>query len=160
MATFVYNRATRDAMKGDVDLDTKAVTAVLVGTTTTISAAGAQGADAATVTVLSSGAAVFAEYTGANYARKNLFSSDTVVTQDDANNRTEWDSADIVYTALGSDSRSCGGILLYLGSSTDNDSDNVPLAYLDITTFNGNTGNVTISWNAQGILQYSAVNAP
>lgn len=154
MATFVYNRAARDIMKGTVDLDTKAISAVLVGTTTTISTH----TDASTVDAFTTG--TFAEYTGANYARKNLLSSDTTVTQDDANNRAEWDNSNVVYTALGSDSRSCGGILLYLGSSTGNDTDNVPLAYLDITTFNGNTGNVTISWNAQGILQYSAVNAP
>ena len=152
MATFVYNRATRDIMKGDVDMDTKATTVVLVGTNSGIST----DTGAATVSAFAN----LQEYTGANYARKNLLSSAYTVTEDGANNRTEWDASNVTYTALGSDADSCGGILIYLGSSTDNDTDNVPLAFLDITTFNGNTGDVTISWNAQGIVQYSAVNAP
>ncbi len=156
MASFWYHRAGRDTAKGDVDLDTAPVTAVLVGTDTTISAGGANGADAATVSLFTG----LNEYTGANYARKNMISSDGTITQDDANNRTEWDSADVVYTALGSDPGSCGGILLYLGSSTGADSDNVPLAYLDITPFDGNSGNVSIQWHAQGILQYVNTNAP
>ncbi len=155
MATFVYHRAARDIMKGDVDLDTKAVTVVLVGTSNTISTA----VTAATVTVLST-AHTLDEYTGANYARLNLTSGGTTITQDDGNNRAEFLRANVSYGSLGTDATGCGGILLYLGSSTDADSDNVPLAYLDITSFNGNTGNVSIAWNAQGILQYSAVNSP
>ncbi len=156
MASFWYHRAGRDAAKGDVDLDTAPVTVVLVGTNNTISVGGANGADAATVSLLTG----LQEYTGANYARKNLLSTGHAIAQDDANNRTEWDSTDVVYTNLGSDSRQCGGILLYLGSSSDNDTDNVPLAYLDITAFNGNTGNVSVSWGGQGILQYVNTNAP
>ncbi len=160
MASFWYHRAGRDAAKGDVDLDTAPVTMVLVGTDTTISVGGAQGADAATVLVLTSGSATFGEYSGANYVRKDLLSANHAIAQDDANNRTEWDNADVVYTNLGADPNSAAGILLYLGSSTDNDSDNVPLAYLDITAFNGNGGNVSVSWGAQGILQYVNTNAP
>ncbi len=160
MASFWYHRAARDVAKGDVDLDTAPITVVLMGTATTVSAGGAQGADAATVHVLSSGSATFDHYTGTNGGRKDLLSANTTITQDDANNRTEFLRSNVSYASLASDASGATGILLYLGSSTDNDTDNVPLAYLDISTFNGNGGNVTVSWNAEGILQYVNTNAP
>jgi hypothetical protein len=102
--------------------------------------------------------AAAAEYAGTNYARKTLTAR--TVTVDDGNDRSELDdTADITWTALGPDTI-CNGILVYWDpNGSDSDSTNVPLLYFDLNangiSFNGNGGDITLQWNADGLVTIS-----
>ena len=91
------------------------------------------------------------ECDGANYVRKALAAQ--VVNQDDPNNRAELDAVDITWTALGAGTRQNVGMILY--KHVTNDADSIPIAYMDSGgfPFDGNGGDETVHWNAEGILQ-------
>lgn len=92
------------------------------------------------------------EYDGANYVRKALATQ--AVNVDLVNNRAEFDADDIVWTALGVGTRQAQAMLLYrhVDGTAANDQ---AIGYIDTGgfPFNGNGGNVTVAWNAEGILQ-------
>jgi len=144
MANFVYTVAKAELLKGTLDFDApNDFRVLLVMTNTTADTE----ADVATVSAFTT----LDEYDGANYARKEL-ASDTV-TKDDANDRGEYDAADITWTALGAGTRNAQAAVL-IKHVTD-DTDSIPIAYIDTGgfPFAGNGGNVTIQWPAEGILQ-------
>ena len=93
------------------------------------------------------------EYDGANYVRKSLTES---LGEDNTNHRGEFDATDITWTALGAGTRNCQGAIIY--KHVTNDTDSIPLAWLDSGgfPFTGNGGDVTITWNAEGVLQAQA----
>jgi hypothetical protein len=93
------------------------------------------------------------EMDGANYVRKALASE--VVNQDDANNRAEFDATDVTWTALGAGTRSGVGMVLYC--HVTNDADAELIAYIDTGgfPFAPGGGDVTVAWNAEGIIQAS-----
>lgn len=92
------------------------------------------------------------EYDGSAYVRKTLASE--AVNRDDANNRAEFDAADITWTALGAGTRQAQGMVLYqhVDGTAAND---ILVAWIDTGgfPFTGNGGDVSVTWNAEGILQ-------
>lgn len=97
------------------------------------------------------------EISATNYVRKALASE--AVNEDAANNRAEFDAADVTWTALGGAANdTIGAILVY--RHVTNDADSPLIAYIDGAIFPGaasslttNGSDVVIQWNAEGILQ-------
>ena len=93
------------------------------------------------------------ECDGANYVRKAL--ANEAVTEDEANDRGEFDADNVTWTALGSGTRQVQGAIVYLHVIDDTDS--VPIAWIDTGgfPFDGGGADITIQWNAEGIIQAS-----
>lgn len=94
------------------------------------------------------------EFDGANYARAKL--ANTEVNLDDANDRAEFDADDVTFSSLGAGTRAIEAILIYKDADDDGDSaddaSNPVVANIDKSiTPDGN--DLTISWNAEGIIQ-------
>ena len=91
------------------------------------------------------------ECNGANYVRKAL--ANQAMNEDDPNNRGEFDADDFTWTALGVGTRQNQGMVLY--SHVGADGVNPNIAFIDSGgfPFDGNGGNVTVTWNVEGILQ-------
>ncbi len=89
-------------------------------------------------------------YTGgfAGSGRKLLTAK--TVTEDDTNDLAYFDAADLTWTALGAGA-TIGGAILIRELTTDANS--VVLAFMDLTDTATNGGDITISWNAAGILK-------
>lgn len=91
------------------------------------------------------------EYDGANYVRKALGSQ--TVTDDAANDRAEFDAADIQWVALGAGTRQAAGMVALIHITDDAASFLVCWIDSGGFPFSGNGGNVDVAWNAEGILQ-------
>jgi len=90
------------------------------------------------------------EFDGANNARKALTTE--AVSADEGNDRGEFDADDVTWTALGAGTRQAAGLLLY--KFVSDDSDSIPIAWIDDDfPITPGGGDVTITWNADGILQ-------
>lgn len=91
------------------------------------------------------------EMDGANYVRKAL--AGEAVSQDDPNNRGEFDASDVTWTALGAGARSVAGLVIF--QFVTNDADSPVLAYVDTGGFPyvANGADLTITWNAEGLIQ-------
>lgn len=146
MANFVYNYAKLKLLTGQIDLDTDDIRVLLVKTGSPLTNDELE--------FVSSGGSIAAyEYTaGANYVRKQL--SESVVV-DLPNNRAEFTSSTITWTALGPDgSNNITAAVFYKHVSTDANSP--LLAYFDTATglpLLPNGGDVQITFNAEGLLQ-------
>lgn len=143
-ASFVYTGAKTDVLQGEIDLDApNDIRALLVMTNTT--------ADTEQDDHFIGDIGTLDEMDGANYVRKAL--TGETVNQDDANNRAEFDAADVTWTALGAGARSIAGVVIF--KFVTNDADSVLLAYIDTGGFPiaANGGDITITWNAEGIVQ-------
>jgi len=91
------------------------------------------------------------EFDGSGYVRKALASQ--AVNLDTVNDRAEFDAADVTWTALGAGIRQIKGLVLF--RFVTNDADSPVIAYIDGSIFptNGNGGDLTATWDAQGIAQ-------
>lgn len=140
-----FNNAKQQISSGNLDFSTDDIRVVLVMTDTTV--------DTEVDVTFLSAFTTLDEMDGANYARKP-FANETL-TKDAPNNRSEFDADDITYTALGAGTRQVSGALLYL--HVTNDADSPAVAYIDDGGFPiiANGGDVTIQWNAEGILHFS-----
>lgn len=98
-----------------------------------------------------SGIGTLDEYDGANYARKNV--ANQTVTQDNANNRSEFSFDAFTWTALGAGTRQALGAVIY--GFVTNDADSFLIAYIDTGgfPFAGNGGDVTYTPSVEGVLQ-------
>jgi hypothetical protein len=87
---------------------------------------------------------------GTNYVDKTLASE--TATKDDANDRAEYDAADVTWTALGAGTRETVGVLLmdYVDGTDGNDKVVQYLEFASPVTHDGT--DFTISWNAEGNL--------
>lgn len=145
MATFAYTRAKQLGFTGALDLREAGldVRTIFVMSNST---AGTQ-RDATTI----AGITTLDEYDGANYARQ--LCANQVVTEDVANERSEFSHDVITWANLGAGVRQCIGVIYY--SHVTNDADSVPLFFVDTGgfPFDGNGGNVTLTPNAQGAAQ-------
>lgn len=145
MANFVYTVAKAELLKGTLDFDLpNDIRVLLVGPSTT--------ADTQEDALTISGFTTLDELTGGGYARQAL--ANEAVARDDVNNRGEFDADNAVFTALGPTTpTSCQAAVVYKHVTTDADS--IPLAYIDTGgfPFTPNGGDVTIQWNAEGIIQ-------
>lgn len=152
MASFVYTKAAEEIANGTIDLLTDTIKAMLVNSTYTA---------AKSDTVVDAGGAndpVDAEINVSGYVRgwggagrKSLASK--AVNLDNANNRAEFDAADLTWTALGSGATIAAMILIKEGVS--NDTTSRLIAYLDVTDTATNGGDITFTFNAEGIIQFS-----
>ena len=145
MASFVYTNAKRALLAGEIDLDTSGddIRVLLVMTNTT--------ADTEEDVAVIDDFTTLDEYDGANYVRKAL--AGEAVAADNANDRGEFDANDITWTALGVGTRQAQAMIVYKHITDDTDS--IPLAFIDTGgfPFDGNGGDVAVTWNAEGILQ-------
>ena len=101
---------------------------------------------------------VLAEINVTNYApgyagagRKTLNLGNLVFTSDSANDKFILDyNLDLTWTALGSGATIAGGVVMVKGAT--NDTDSIPIAYIDLTTpVATNGGNFTFQFHANGI---------
>lgn len=91
------------------------------------------------------------ECDGANYVRKALANQTALA--DLANNRGEFDADNITWTALGAGTRQNAGMVFY--RHVTNDADSTVIAYVDTGgfPFSSNGGDISVTFNAEGILQ-------
>ena len=143
MANFWYNEAKRALAEGELDLVDNTLQVMLVMTNTTVDTED----DVNTL----SGFTTLDEYDGANYARGTI--ANLAIAEDTANDRAEIDGDNQVFASLGAGTRQCQAAVIF--KFVTNDSDSVPIAYYDTGgfPFDGTGSNVTVQWNAQGILQ-------
>ena len=142
MTSIVYTKAKTKLAKAELNLHTDDIRVLLVMTNTTT--------DTEEDKEFMDDFTTLDEYGGANYVRKALVES---VGEDLTNNRAEMDATDVTWTALGAGARQAQGVVIYKHVSAESDS--IPIAYIDggDFPFSGNGGDVTIVWNAEGIIQ-------
>lgn len=150
MANFVYTNAKKALMEGDIDLDgTDDIRVLLAMSNTTMDTE----EDILNINAgQSGGPTTLDEMDGASYVRKELASE--AVTADNANDEAQFDAADVTWSTLGAGTRDVQGAVVYKFTST-NDSLNVPIAWIEDGGFpiTANGGDLTIQWNAEGILK-------
>lgn len=149
MASFVYTRALFQLANGDMDLTGDDIRVLLVkesGNTTTDTEADTTFLDQFTT---------LGELSATSYVRKAL--ANELITEDTANDRAEFSAdATVVWSPLGGASNdTIGALILY--KHVTNDTDSIPIAYIELSDTTTNGGDITVSWNAQGILQYTTV---
>jgi hypothetical protein len=141
MASTVKNIAKSRMMSADMDLNADDMRLILCMTNTT--------ADT-DVDADNTGTYTLDEMDGANYARVAL--ANEAVNTDDANDRAEFDADDVVFTALGNGTRQVQGALIH--EFITNDAASFPLVFVEFAaTINPGGSNLTIAWNAEGIVQ-------
>lgn len=92
------------------------------------------------------------EMDGSAYVRKAA--ANEADSQDDANNRLELSFDAITWSALGNGTRAVVGMVIY--QHVTNDADALLIAYVDLGTINPGGADLTITNNAQGIIQIAA----
>ena len=141
MASNVKNIAKSRMMSGDMDLNADDMRLFLLMTNTTF--------DTDVDTDNTSGFTLD-EMDGANYARVAL--ANETVTTDDTNDRAEFDADDVVFTSLGNGTRQVQGAGIH--EFITNDAGSFPLCWVEFSgTINPGGSNLTIQWNAEGIVQ-------
>lgn len=148
MANFVYNEAKRAHAEGEIDLGAAGddMRVLLVMNTTT--------ADTEDDVNVISGFTTLDELDDSGYARQAL--ANEVVNEDAPNNRAEFDADDAVFTFNGDGTRDTQAAIVH--KHVTNDVDSVPHTFVDSGGFpisSGQTGSVTIQWNAEGIVQFT-----
>lgn len=143
MASLVYTPIKAELLRGDLDLEVHDIRFLLVMTNTT--------ADTDQDVEFVSGIGTLDEMDGANYVRKALAAE--AVSQDDPNNRGEFTSSAVTWTALGNGTRQLEGVLMFRFVTNDADSPNI--AFIDPTGWPLNPGgaDLTVTPNAEGLLQ-------
>ncbi len=147
MADFAYNVFAAELLKGTIDLDAPDDIRVLLFESKT----DVDKDDADVAAVLARAGTT--ELTSTNYARQNLGSD--AVTQDDANDRAEYDAADAVFSTLvQAAAETITGYLVY--KFITNDAGSIPMVQGDISPAIVPNGDLTMQWDAQGIIQLAS----
>ena len=143
MASFLYTHAAAEILRGHIEFDADDIRCLLVMTNTT---ADTELDDFSEVTTLD-------EMDGANYSSPGIALTSEAVTDDDANDRGEFDATDITWSSLGAGTRNVQAAIVYLFVTNLNGS--MPIAYIDTGgfPFAATGSDITIQWNAEGILQ-------
>lgn len=82
----------------------------------------------------------------------NLALTGEAVNVDAANNRIELDADDLSFGTLGNGTRQIQGVILF--NFNTNDADSVPIVFVEFSsTVNPGGATLTITWDAEGILQ-------
>jgi hypothetical protein len=143
MADFWYTPAKQKLAKADLDFDTVDLRARLCMSNTTADT----DQDAANITAIGT----LDEYDGAGYTALDL--ATVAITEDDPNNRSEISYASGTWGAtVSAGTRNIVGILYYVRVDGTNGND-YPVAWKDVTPFNGNGGAINFTPNAEGVLQ-------
>jgi hypothetical protein len=154
MPSFVYNKAAEELNNGTINLLTDAIRTILVNSTYTA---------ARTDLVADAGGSndvVDAEINVTGYSRgwggtgRKALASKTVAV-DQANNRAEFDAADLTWTGLGSGATIAAMVLVKEGVA--NDTTTRLIAYLDVTDTATNGGDIGFTFDTEGIIQFSTV---
>lgn len=146
MADRVYNDALRAIAAGEFDLNADDIRIRLEMSNTTYDTE-------------NDGMVNLADFTtndpcdGANYVDKALASE--AVTTDDPNDRAEFTADPVTWTALGVGTRTTVGILIYKYVD-GTDANDFAIAFIDIGPITHDGSDFTVTWNAQGILQFSS----
>lgn len=143
MADFWYTPAKQKLAKADLDFDTVDLRIKLCMSDTTCDSE----QDAVNLAAFTT----IDECDGSGYTMLDL--AGISVNQDDANNRSEIDYNDGTFgAAVGAGTRSVVGMLYFVrvDGTTAND---YPVAWKDVTPFNGNGGAINLTVNAEGLLQ-------
>ena len=144
MANFIYTVAKKKILDGDIDFNLPDDFRVLLIMTNTTADTEKDKLNVGAFTTLD-------EMDGANYVRKALASEAT--SQDDANDRAEFDADNVTWTALGAGTRQVQGLILI--KHVTNDADSIPIAFIDTGgfPFSASGADVTANFNVEGILQ-------
>lgn len=149
MAQTVYNIAKFQLMNADLDLNAPDDIRVLL-----LEANSDINPDNATVSAVLGNAGT-TEYSGTGYTRTDGTLTGEGTTQDDANDRAEFDATDAVFSTVSQDAaETVTGYLIFKWVTTDADS--IPIMFDDTATglpLTANGSDITITWDAQGILQ-------
>lgn len=143
MADFWYTPMKQKLAKADADFDTMDLRGILCMSNTTADT----DQDAATISAIGT----LDEYDGGGYSRIDFAS--ITVTEDDPNNRSEIHvGAGTFGATVAAGTRSIVGLLYYkyVDGTAAND---LPVAWKDLTPFNGNGGAINFTENAEGVLQ-------
>lgn len=144
MASAVYNKGKYQILSGSTDLLNDTIKVMLVDSDYSFDA------DHNFVSQVSSDELSVSGYTGGfNGAGRKTLASKTV-TEDDTNDRAYFDAADLTWTSLATGATIGGAILI---KEVTNDTDSVLLAFIDLTNTPTNGGDVTVAWNADGIIR-------
>jgi hypothetical protein len=143
MASFVYNIAKFQLLNGDIDFNAPDDIRVLL-----LEAATDENPDDVDVAAVLARAGTTELVT---YTRGALAAEAT--TQDDANDRAEFDANDIVFSSVVAQN----AIVAYVVYKfITNDASSIPIMFVDDATglpLTPNGSDITITWDAQGILQ-------
>lgn len=152
MASLVYNRAKNGMWGGNgaaISLLSDTIKVMLVTSAYTAN----PDHDYITASGAGTNEIVATNYTGAfgGAGRKTLASK--TLTEDDTNDRSVFDAADVTWTSIGGATNAtiAAAILVKEGTS---DADSQLLVYIDIADTATNGGDITIQWNANGIFYY------
>jgi hypothetical protein len=143
MADFWYTPMKQKLAKGDADFDTMDLRGKLLSSNTTADT----DQDAATISAIGT----LDEYDGSGYTEIDF--AGITVTQDDINNRSEIHvNAGTFGATVAAGTRNIVGLLYYkyVDGTAAND---LPVAWKDLTPFNGNGGAINYTENAEGALQ-------
>lgn len=153
MANFVYNTAAKEIFDQSLDL---LVDTIKVGLSTSTHTADRDDdtLDDGTASDFSSGELSGTGYTaGFNGAGRKTLASKAIVV-DKTNDRAEFDAADLTWTGLAGAAGTIANIELF--KEITNDASSRAIAHIDTGTglpLIPNGGDVTVAWNAEGIIQ-------
>lgn len=143
MADFWYTPAKTKLAKADLDFDTVDLRVKLCMSNTTADT----DQDAANITAIST----LDEYDGSGYTALDL--ANVSVNEDTGNNRVEIDYDNGTFGAtVAAGTRNIVGMLYYVRVDGTPGND-YPVAWKDVTPFNGNGGAINLTVNAEGLLQ-------
>ncbi len=150
MASLVYNTAKKEMIDGTISLLNDPIKVMLVNATYTpnpdhdaVDAGGDNDPADAEINVTG--------YTrGFGGAGRKTLTGKTL-TADKPNDRAVFDAADLTWAALAAGDTIFGAILIKEGA---NDASSRLIAYMDFTDTPTNGGDITIQWDASGILHF------
>lgn len=152
--SFVYNKAAEELADGTINLLSNTIKVMLVTSQYTA---------ARTDLVVDAGGAndpVDAEINVTGYTRgwggagrKTLTGKSVLV--DQAQNRAEFSAGNLTWTALGTGATIAAMLVIKEGVS--NDTTSRLIAYLDVTDTPTNGGDISFTFNSEGIIQFSTV---
>ena len=147
MADFVYNEAKRALASGELDFTSDDIRVLLVMTNTT--------ADTEDDVNTFAGFSTLDEFDGSNYSSGGVALTGEAVNEDAGNNRAEFDANNATFSSIGAGTRQIQACIVYKWITNLNSS--LPIAYIDSGGFpiSANGGDLTIQWNAEGILNFT-----
>ena len=145
MASFAYTKFKQLLLAGEIDFDEAGndIRVILVMTNTTADTE----KDVDTVSAFTT----LDEMDGSGYGREAIANQATA--EDEANDRGEFDGDDVTFASVSAGTRDVQAAVIY--KHVTNDTDSVPIAYIDTGgfPFSPGGGDIVIQWNAEGILQ-------
>lgn len=147
--TSIYNSTKVKLINGSIDLDTDTIRVALVSNTTSYTP------DVDNETFVSDvldGGTTATEFSGSGYSRQTL--ANTSVTQDNTDDEGVFDADDTTFSGIDGDTIQSVLVYKQVGGDDTTPGDDPLIANVTSSDFplTANGGDVTISWNAEGIL--------